>query len=273
MATFTTTTDRFPYNTTVTVYPQSNWSTGALPPSGAPVGSSTTSAVVSSASVLTFTGLTAGTAYFMTAEVDGAYRYVGFRTQATSGQVLTENGREEQSALVIPKYDKDNGQAGMYATPGGADTVGTQALVANQAYFSRFVPSRDMTIDTMVFSVSSASGTNDPCDVGIYDSTLGTRIVSSGATSDKLNAGSGRKEVGISATTLAAGTVYYAAFAANSTATIVTSTMGTANAVGLFGTGAGTAEYLIKTSSYVLPTSIATPTANAVGVLLALLEA
>lgn len=260
MATFTTTTDRFPYNTTVTVYPQSNWPTAGLPPSGAPVGSSTTSAVVSSASVLTFTGLTAGTAYFMTAEVGGSYRYVGFRTQATSGQVLTENGREEQSALVIPKYDRDNGQAGIYA-PAMELPVGqtTLALTANRAFFGRFSPSRETVVTKLAFVLITAAGADDAVDVGIYSSDL-TRLGSAGATTGKLTGSAGVRTVDLSAPlTLTAGTVYYAAFSSGtqggSAGAVLGVSHGHGNAPDLFGATAGLRETAYMNTAHALPSS------------------
>jgi hypothetical protein len=97
----------------------------------------------------------------------------------------------------------------------------------------RFVPKRDMTIVTIAFATSVAAGSNDACDVGILDSS-GTKIVSSGATTGKLNATAGVQSIGISSTPLKAGTVYYAAFAygaIGSTAAQLASK--------LFGTGAG----------------------------------
>jgi hypothetical protein len=87
-ATLSSVADKFPVGTTVTVYPLSNWPTGAQPPAGAPIGSSTTTAVVASAGSLAFTGLTDDTRYVATASVGGTYRYLNFitaRTQSVAG--------------------------------------------------------------------------------------------------------------------------------------------------------------------------------------------
>lgn len=79
MASFTLSTDRFPNGTTVTVYPLSNWPGHQIPPSGDPVGSSTTSGSVTGGSV-TFTGLDDDTRYLAHGEVGGVDRYVNFST-------------------------------------------------------------------------------------------------------------------------------------------------------------------------------------------------
>lgn len=216
MATFTTTTDRFPYNTTVTVYPQSNWSTGALPPSGAPVGSSTTSAVVSSASVLTFTGLTAGTAYYMTAEVDGAYRYVGFRAAADTG---TDGHADGVVCLTDP------GWIGSSST----------ALTSGTRYFLRFQPDAAFTSSGFRFRVITQSGTNDPCEIVVY-SSAGTFLASSGSVSGKLNAGSNTNQTVTLAHSFEAGATYLIGIVATSTATLLTANFGSAALTSIWGT-------------------------------------
>lgn len=72
--------DTFPVGTTVGAYPKSNWSQGALPPSGIAPGSATTTAVVQSDGTATFTGLTEDVDYFAGASVSGTWRYVRFHT-------------------------------------------------------------------------------------------------------------------------------------------------------------------------------------------------
>lgn len=172
----------------------------------------------------------------------------------------------------LRSYDAGAGQVGMYATPTGT-LFGTSnsALTANTAYFARFRPTRNLTVAKFAFSVGTASGTDDPLDVGIYSSDLQTKVASSGATSGLLNNGTGRKEVTL-AVSLVAGTVYYAAFAANSTATLMCAAVSSANAVQLFGTSAGTAEFLSKATSYTLPASISSPAVASFVPLLALME-
>lgn len=277
MATFTTTTDRFPAGTTVTVYPESNWPQAGRPPSGAPIGSSTTSAVVSTASVLTFTGLAAATRYYMTASVGGTYRYVAFQTPATSGRVLTENGYSDQSALVIPRYSRKNGQTGMYAPSGTGYGVTTQAVAANTARLSRFVPDEDMTVTKIGFAVTAVSIGNVAdveVDVAIYSSSL-ARLVSSGATAGKVLT-TGQKSVDITSTTLTAGTVYYIALSVGSigttTASLAAASYGGAGGPRMFGTANGIWEVDSATTSHPLPNPITVAGSSTTGWLLAVRE-
>lgn len=146
--------------------------------------------------------------------------------------------------------DRDNGQAGIVA-PGAVSTRTSTALTANRAYAVRFVPSRRMVITKINFRLSTVSGTDDPVDVGIV-SSAGAKLVTSGATTGKLNSTTGTKSVTIAATILNAGTVYYAVLAANSTATLEF-----AGVVGdAFGTAMPQAEALYKATSYPIPTSL-----------------
>lgn len=108
--------------------------------------------------------------------------------------------------------DRDEGQAGILA-PTSQWWVGAQAtLVAQEADLARFVPSRNMTILSIGFYVTTTAGANDNYDVGIYTVSGGnySRLVSSGATAGKLNVG-GLQSIPITATNLTAGTIYYAA--------------------------------------------------------------
>ncbi len=276
MATFTTTTDRFPASTTVYVYPASNWPTGSLPPSGSPLGSSTTSATVSSASVLTFTGLTAGTTYYMTADVGGTYRYVQFRVPADTGQVLTDQGYLAQSALAIPRYDGTFQQNGMWCVPNLGWSVSTNQPTAQLYRCVRFIPRRDMTIVKLGFVTTIAATNNDTVDVGLFDST-GAKIVTSGATSGKANATAGAQTVSISSTQLTAGTVYYAALqygaVGGTAATFQTISGGAAGTPQMFGVTAGVLEAAVGTGSGgTLPTSLNFGTPSSAGFNIAVLE-
>lgn len=68
--------ENLPVGATVAAYPASNWLAHQLPPSGAPVGSSTTSGTMGATGV-TLSGLTEGVRYFVHAEVStGVHRYV-----------------------------------------------------------------------------------------------------------------------------------------------------------------------------------------------------
>src|SRR3954447_14097167 len=68
---------------TVTVYAASDWDP-AVPPSGAPPGSSVTTAVVAAAGTVTFTGLTENTDYFAYKST-GTPPYVRFRVDSQPG--------------------------------------------------------------------------------------------------------------------------------------------------------------------------------------------
>lgn len=220
MATFTTTTDRFPAGTTVTVYPQSNWPTHALPPRGAPIGSSTTSAAVSTASVLTFTGLTAGTAYYMTADVGGSYRYVKFT--AGSSSAGTANHIDGLVCMSDPGWIGSS----------------SAALTSNTRYFTRFAPDQSFTSSGFRFRVITQSGTNDPCEVVVYNSG-GAFRASSGEVTGKLNAGNNTNQTVTLAHTFEAGTTYLIGFVATSTATLLTANFGSSALIGLWGASIG----------------------------------
>lgn len=85
-------------------------------------------------------------------------------------------------------------------------------VTASRGYYGRFVPSEDLVASKIAFIVSTAAGSNDNVDVGIYDST-GTRLTSAGSTAGLLTP-SGRKTLSFTPVTLRAGKVYYAAIAA-----------------------------------------------------------
>jgi len=85
----------FPDGTTVKAYPASNWPTPAQP-SGAPIGTAAAEGTVSGSAV-TFSGLTAGVAYWAAAKVGTTYRYVGFEAGedvADSADHATKNDIE-----------------------------------------------------------------------------------------------------------------------------------------------------------------------------------
>lgn len=80
--------DRHAPGVTVGAYPRSNWTQGELPPTGAAVGSATTTAVVSATGTLTFTGLADATGYYA-ARSTGVGGYVSFSTPKLSGTFAT----------------------------------------------------------------------------------------------------------------------------------------------------------------------------------------
>lgn len=160
--------------------------------------------------------------------------------------------------------DADNGQAGVYA--GSPWNTGVSALTASTAYGTRFVPTRDMTIISIAFSVTVVSGVDVNCDVGIYSSILTTRIVASTAAAGSLNS-IGVKNISIASTVLSAGTVYYACMSVASitgSPSVLGCVFGgnTPNSTKLFGTGVPQIECFSKSSSHPLPSSLASPNGN-----------
>jgi hypothetical protein len=191
----------------------------------------------------------------------GQYGRVRLRKRGVNDWLIESQPQDDVLTQNATLYtDRDNGQPGMLA-PADARAASTLALTANTAYLARFVPSRKFSITMIAFAVTTASGTDDPVDVGIYDSSL-AKIVSSGATTGKLNS-TGVKTVTITTTTLLPGVVYYAVIAANSTATLASSSAPSVGAASLFGSAAPQVEMASKTASYVLPTSLSGSTAAA----------
>jgi hypothetical protein len=286
----------FPPGTSVAAYPESNWAHHLRPPSGAPVGSATETDTVAADGTLTFADLTETppTRYYAYAEVSsGVHRYVGFTAGSnvsevrdanaihghdipapgsgedgkgfvydhdTGAYVWTDLATQAELDAKADALDRDNGHTGMFvAPPGGARAV--VALTAGRAYAMRFVPSRNMTISSIAFQVTTAAGADDTCDVGIYDSALTTRLVSKGATAGLLNV-LGVKNVDIGDTALTAGTVYYAAFSSvtpfgAAAAQLLFLSLGVGSGGTFFGTTAGVTEVAFKDASHPLPASLA----------------
>lgn len=154
----------------------------------------------------------------------------------------------------LSSYDRTFNLPGIGA-PTGTWPGTTLGPAANRAFWCRFVPSRNMTIALIAFAVTTAATADDSCDVGIYDASL-NRIVSSGATSGKLNS-IGVKTISISSTNLTAGTVYHASFAYGSvggTGAQIAAVLNNSGFYGdLFGTAVGTRIMSQKDSQYPLP--------------------
>lgn len=166
-------------------------------------------------------------------------------------------------AVSVRLVDRDNAQTGIIAPLTNVAGRGAQSLTASRALFLRFVPSRPMTVDRIAFICTTIAGADDAVDVGIYDSGL-TKIVSAGATAGKLLA-TGPQTVTFTATPLAAGTVYYAAFSVGTfggTAAQVWAATMTGNAGDIFGTANGVRIAGHANSSHPLPTGPVTLTAT-----------
>lgn len=159
------------------------------------------------------------------------------------------------------RYDKDNGQQGILAPSAHGWAYMVQNLTANRAYFSRFTPSRDMTIVSFGFAVSTASSTDDACDIGLYDAT-GTKIITAGATTGKLNS-TGVKSIALAAS-LYAGLVYYAGFSCGTiggtTPQLVMANWIAAQGGQLFGATLGVADAWSQNTAHPLPTNMSSAT-------------
>ena len=165
-------------------------------------------------------------------------------TWLSTPQGTPDNVLLDSDSLLV---DRDNAQAGI--GPRGVSKGSGVALVANTAYARRIPLSRRMSFISVNFVVGTASGTDDPVDVGLYSSS-GTKLVSSGAVTGKLNS-TGVKSVTIATTIVEPGPIYVV-IAANSTATLLfDSFIGAA-----FGTAMPQAEGLSKVTSYPLPTTL-----------------
>lgn len=163
------------------------------------------------------------------------------------------------------QYDKDNGQAGMYAPSAPGWNTTNTAPTASRATFARFVPSRDMTVASIAFHVITL-GADVACDVGIYDSALNRMAVSTAATGRL--ASIGVKNIALTTpVALNARSIYYAAFSADagSTAILTFAQYTGAGTASMFGTTAGIVEIDFKAASHPLPTTL-TVTGNLGGV-------
>lgn len=179
------------------------------------------------------------------------------------------------TSKVVSVNDRDHKQPGMYAVGALPATTNTKTAVANQAELSRFVPSRAMTIATIAFVVETAASIDDAVDVGIYDAA-GNRLASSGAVLGQLNS-VGVKNIGLTgALTLAADTVYYAAWACGAiggTAAVYAAiSRQSSNVMTMFGGNMPQLEGALKAASHPLPATIVAPTARFNQPLLALRE-
>lgn len=154
------------------------------------------------------------------------------------------------------QYDSDNGWKGIVA-PSWPTATSTLLLIANKAYFARFVPSRQMTITLLSFVTTNAATNDDACDVGLYSASF-VRLGSAGATSGKLNATAGVQTVNLSTSvTLQPGQIYYAGFSCGAVggtaATVAVAATSGTNVAGLFGTASGVIPMTFQLTAHPLP--------------------
>lgn len=135
-------------------------------------------------------------------------------------------------------------QNGMWCAPNIGYFFSTIVAAASAYRLARFVPTRNMTIVKIGFVVTTAATADDAVDVGLF-SASGARLVSSGATTGKVNS-TGAKTITVTSTPLTAGTVYYAGLAygavGGTAATLITLACAAAAQTTMFGATAGTAE-------------------------------
>lgn len=173
-----------------------------------------------------------------------------------------------QLVAAASRGGRENGQRGILA-PSGLWAWGSRSLSAQLAYLLRVVPSRPLSITSVTFTVTTAAGSDDPVEIGLYlpsDSNL-ERTATSGIATGKLNT-LGVKSVPLVAN-LAADSAVYIAFVCGSigstAATVAGASFGSAENATLFGVAPGVFEAGSKSASYPLPATIVAPTAGGLG--------
>jgi hypothetical protein len=208
----------------------------------------------------------------------------GFDYAALASLAVPTNGFHEVAVRSIPFQAAlttkavPRGQSalpGAYATTRMAPLFATaQAVAANVGRITRFEVERDMVVSSIAFSVSTAASNDDEVDVGIYDAG-GARLVSSGATTGRLNS-TGRKTVAIAPTLLRAGRFYYLAISTGAVggtpATLIAVSPGSLGSSQFFGTTIGLVETDAASSRHPLPSTWAIGAISSVGCFGAVLE-
>lgn len=132
---------------------------------------------------------------------------------STSGSVITVpfTGADANVVSVdAPLVGPTRGQRGIMAPPHPTRT--TLVPVASRGYLARIEPpERDLLIINGLVDVTNPATNNDESAIAIWDETLTTILVTSGALTSKMN-GSGWVAHALAATVLRAGTPYYAEF-------------------------------------------------------------
>lgn len=171
-------------------------------------------------------------------------------TNPVTGEVLVDD-----PGFPVHSYGSEDGQSAIVAPTGVPGSCGIVSANQGSSYFLRVVPSRRLRVTKIRFRVMVAAGSDDPVDVGIYNS-LGVAMVRSGFVSGHINS-LGAKEVNLpSAVNLEAGSVYYLAWAALSPTTtaaqVLSHAPGTAECWSFLGTAVPVINAMIQVGS-VLP--------------------
>lgn len=181
--------------------------------------------------------------------------------RTTGGLVI---GTNVSAADVVSK----NGQAGILAPTARGWTTAATSFTNGRVMVSRFCPSVNFTVTSIKFRTISAGTGN--VDVGIYDSTLTSKLRSSGSTSGKKGANT-TQTVNLSATLdVVAGTVYYVAIVSDTSDGTVATPAFTVAIESLFGATAGLSEGGIFDTTFPLPSSVTLTTSPSFGVVAAL---
>ena len=124
-------------------------------------------------------------------------------------------GTDVEAVLAELQDNIDGVAAGGAANPSvgspqALHSLGTSiasALAADRVYFTKFIPTADVTVDTAAWNCGTSAGN---LDLGIYDAALTTKLGSTGAFSSP---GTGNRTQALTGSVaLTAGTVYYLAF-------------------------------------------------------------
>jgi len=174
--------------TTVGAYKQSNWSQAALPPSGAPVGSSDASAAVASDGTLTLTGLTESTDYFLVQPSGGTYVYTRTRTGASGSA-----GTPDVDVASIAAGDTNIGNvdvASLPALPAGTNNLGDVDVLTLPALPAGTNNIGDVDLASAIPAGSNVIGKTDHTTTGIGSgrkivTTAGTRVALASTTAAK----------------------------------------------------------------------------------------
>jgi hypothetical protein len=150
--------------------------------------------------------------------------------------------------------DLFNGQTGLTAPTSRLWVHDTLLLTANRAYHARFVPSRNLRANAVMFLLATAATNNDEVDVAILDAA-GARLASAGLTLAKLNSAAPNPiNVPLSAPVfLKAHTVYYVSLscgAVGGTAATLVSALFQGDGHKTFGSAVPTVEAALTNASH-----------------------
>jgi hypothetical protein len=136
-------------------------------------------------------------------------------------------GKMWRNGTVVDLSSGHHPSLGYYAASHTGWVGALVALVSNNYYGVRWTPQRTYSSTSIGFRVTTASGTDDACEITIHDAQTGVRLATSGSLTGRLNS-TGNKTASV-AYTFMAGEEYYIGFVAASTATLVMMSTGTFN--------------------------------------------